>query len=145
MFCNRWLQLCALGVLLLLLVPSLAMAQTGQGIITGLVTDSTGAIVPGVDVRITNKATGFVHTAQTNAEGLYRVPYLTPGMYEVSFESQGFRRVLRSNIQVRSTETVRLDAALEVGNVVEQIEVAAQASLLETERPPRGTSSPVPN
>ncbi|MBK9171133.1 MAG: TonB-dependent receptor [Bryobacterales bacterium] len=133
MSCNRWLQLCALGVLLLLLVPSLAMAQTGQGIITGLVTDSTGAIVPGVDVRITNKATGFVHTAQTNAEGLYRVPYLTPGMYEVSFESQGFRRVLRSNIQVRSTETVRLDAALEVGNVVEQIEVAAQASLLETE------------
>ncbi|MBK9171129.1 MAG: TonB-dependent receptor [Bryobacterales bacterium] len=119
--------------LLLVLLPVAGLAQTGQGIMTGLVTDSSGAIIPGVNLRITNRATGFVHTAQTNAEGLYRVPYLTPGMYEVIFESEGFRRIVRSNIQVRSTETVRLDATLEVGSVVEQIEVAASASLLETE------------
>ncbi|MFN3326898.1 MAG: carboxypeptidase regulatory-like domain-containing protein, partial [Bryobacteraceae bacterium] len=122
-----------LGALLLVFLQLPATAQTGQGILTGLVTDTTGAIIPGVSVRITNKATGFVHSAQSNAEGLYRAPYLTPGFYEVVFEASGFRRTVHSNIQVRSTETVRLDASLEVGSVVEQIEVSAAASLLETE------------
>jgi hypothetical protein len=132
---HRRLSSTLLGVFSATLLPVLAIAQTGQGTITGLVTDPSGAISPAVEIRITNKATGFVHSAQSNTEGLYRVPYLTPGMYEVAFQAQGFRRVLRSNIQVRSTEIVRLDATLEVGNLVEQIEVSATASLLETETP----------
>jgi hypothetical protein len=110
-----------------------AFAQTGQGILTGLVTDPSSASVPGVAVRAVNNATGFVHSGETNAEGLYRLPYITPGMYEVSFESEGFKRAVRQNVQVRSTETVRLDATLELGSVVEQVEVSAQGLLLETE------------
>lgn len=58
---------------------------------------------------------------------------MNPGNYEVSFEAGGFKKLVRTNITVRSTETVRVDAVLEVGQVVESIEVGAQATLLETE------------
>jgi len=129
---SRLLCISALVVVAFLLAP-LAPAQTGQGTIVGLVSDSTGAVIPAVTVRIANPQTGFVHTAATNEEGLYRVPYLNPGIYELTFEAPGFKKLVRSNIQVRSTETVRVDVVLEVGAVAEQIEVGAQATLLETE------------
>src|SRR5690349_20261660 len=99
-----------------LLLPP-AAAQTGQGTLVGQVNDTTGAIITGVAVRITNKQTGFTYSAFSNEEGLYRAPYLNPGFYEISFEAQGFKRLLRSDIQIRSTETARLDVVLEVGSV----------------------------
>ncbi len=107
--------------------------QTGQGIITGIVTDSSGAAIADVAVRVTDKSTQFVSTATTNTEGLYRAPYLNPSMYEIVFEAKGFKKVLRSGIQVRSTETSRVDVRMEVGNVSEQIEVSAAVALLEVE------------
>ena len=122
------LAVCFLG----LLAPS-AVAQTGQGTLVGQVNDTSGAIIAGVAVRTTNKETGFVYSAFTNAEGLYRTPYLNPGSYDISFEAQGFKKLLRTDIQVRSTETARLDVVLEVGSVVESIEISARAALLETE------------
>ncbi len=128
---SRHLVACLLVGLIVWSMP--AFSQTGQGTITGLVTDSSGAIVQGVSVRITSQATGFAYTPQTNEQGLYRAPYLNPGIYEVVFESTGFKRHVRPNIQVRATETVRIDAALEVGAVVESVEVSAGATLLETE------------
>src|SRR5688572_23596654 len=114
-------------------LTGLLEAQTGQGTITGMVADSTGAILQGAMIRVTNKATGFTYTPSTNDQGLYRAPYLNPGIYELIFEAAGFKRLVRSNIQVRSTETVRVDANLEVGAVVESVEVSAGATLLETE------------
>lgn len=121
------------GVLGVLVISACLFGQTGQGTIVGTVTDSTGAIVPGVRVRIANKETGFTYSPTSNAQGLYRQPYLNPGTYEMSFEADGFKRLVRSSIAVRSTETVRVDASLEVGQVVESIEVGASATLLETE------------
>jgi hypothetical protein len=118
---------------LLLAAGCSAYAQTGQGTIVGTVSDSTGAIVPGVQVRVTAKDTGFTYAPTTNDQGLYRQPYLNPGTYEITFEAQGFKKLVRTNIEVRSTETVRVDAQLEVGQVVESIEVGASATLLETE------------
>ncbi len=119
--------------LVLFLAAGMAHAQTGQGTIVGTVADSTGAIIPGVQIKISDKDTGFSYTPSTNDQGLYRQPYLNPGNYEISFEAQGFKRLVRTNISVRSTETVRVDATLEVGQVVESVEVAASATLLETE------------
>ncbi|MGH8248129.1 MAG: carboxypeptidase-like regulatory domain-containing protein, partial [Gammaproteobacteria bacterium] len=124
------IRVLALLVVILLALP--VYAQTGQGTIVGIVTDATGAVIPSVSVRIVNPQTGFVHTAATNEEGLYRVPYLNPGMYELTFEASGFKKLVRSNIQVRSTETARVDVALEVGTVTEAVEVQAQAGLIET-------------
>ncbi|MCC6862662.1 MAG: TonB-dependent receptor [Bryobacterales bacterium] len=122
-----------LAVLATLLCSSVSFGQTGQGIITGLVTDSSGAIMPGVTVTVRNPETDFTYKVVTNAEGLYRVLYLNPGYYEISYEVQGFKRLVRSNIQVRSTETTRVDVTMEIGSVAESVEVTGAAPLLETE------------
>src|SRR5437899_1438255 len=112
---------------------AVAYAQTGQGTLTGTVTDTTGAVVAGVSVVVRNQNTGFVYNAVTTQEGIYRVPYLNAGTYEVNFEAAGFKKLARKDIPIRSTETLGLDVSLEVGNVVESIEVSAGAQLLETE------------
>jgi hypothetical protein len=124
----------ALGVSLAgLLFAALGYGQTGQGVLTGIVTDPSGAAIPGVAVRVTDTSTQFSYAATTNSEGLYRAPYLNPGFYDVAFEMQGFKKVLRTKVQVRSTETARLDLRMEVGNVSEQVEVSAAVALLEVE------------
>jgi hypothetical protein len=121
------------GITLFLLTLGVGSAQFSQGILTGTISDQSGAIIPGAQVKMVNKQTAFQYTATANVEGLYRVPYVNPGIYEVTFESQGFKRLVRSNIQIRSLETLRLDVSLEVGSVVESIEVGARATMLETE------------
>src|SRR6185369_15290334 len=112
---------------------SSAFAQTGQGIIVGLVTDSTSAVVTGASVTARNPETGFTYTALTNEEGLYRILYVNPGAYEIAYEARGFNKVIRRNILVRSTETARVDLMLEVGGVVESVDVKAVSPLLESE------------
>ena len=108
-------------------------AQTGQGTLTGSVSDSSGAMLPAATVVVKNQNTGFVYNAITTQEGIYRVPYLSVGTYEVAFEAQGFKKLVRNDIPIRSTETLRLDVTMEVGNVVESVKVSAGATLLETE------------
>ena len=115
------------------LIETTVYAQTGQGILTGSVTDTTGALIPNTAVLVRNQNTGFVYNAVSTQEGIYRVPYLNVGTYEVSFERPGFKKLVRNDIPIRSTETLRLDVILDVGNVVESIRVSAGAQLLETE------------
>ena len=115
------------------LLPCQSKAQTGQGTLVGSVADPSGAAIVNVAVRITNVRTGVSSTTVTNQQGIYRAPYLNPGMYQITFEANGFKKLVRSNIQVRSSETLRVDTTLEVGAVVEAIEVSAAATLLETE------------
>src|SRR5438046_3858563 len=85
------------------LLLSRAFAQTGQGSIVGLVTDSTSAVVTGASVTARNPETGFTYAALTNEEGLYRILYVNPGAYEIAYEARGFNQVIRRNILVRST------------------------------------------
>ena len=119
--------------LFVFLSASTALAQTGQGTIVGRITDPTGGVVPGVSVRVEHAGTGFTYDSVTNEEGLYHVPYLNPGTYTLTFEAPGFKRLVRSGIAVRSTETSRVDVALELGQVSESVEVKAASVLLETE------------
>ncbi|MBI1355921.1 MAG: hypothetical protein GC160_16395 [Acidobacteria bacterium] len=118
---------------LCLLGPSAAFSQTGQGILTGLVSDSTGAAIPGVSISVLSKEKGVTVSSATNAEGAYYVPYLNPGFYDLTYQSDGFKRVVRTGVQIRSTETARVDVTLELGDVVETVEVSAAAQMLETE------------
>lgn len=116
-----------------LLLPSSSHAQTGQGTIVGTVSDASGAVIPGVAVTATNRDTRTNRNTVTNEVGIYRIPYLNPGYYEINFEADGFKKLLRSNVQVRSAETVRVNVPLEVGTLVETVEVSAASQLLETE------------
>ena len=86
-----------------------AFAQTGQGILTGSITDPTGAIIAGVQVKVRNQNTNFVYTAVTTQEGIYRVPYLNVGTYEVTYQAPGFKTLTRRDVPIRSSETLGLD------------------------------------
>ena len=117
---------------LLLIVP--ALAQTANtGALTGIVTDANGAIVSGAQVRVISEATGEERTVVANEAGNYTVPLLLPGSYRVEFTGTGFKKSVKSALQISVTETTRLDVQLEVGSVQEQVTVTSQAELLQTE------------
>ncbi len=115
----------------LLLLPA-AWAQDARGTVLGRVMDSTGAMIPGAEIRITNEATGVVATARTNDAGSFILPYLIPGNYQLSCEMQGFKRYLFPGIQVRINDSVEVIVALEVGATSETIEVTDTTPLLST-------------
>ncbi len=114
-------------------LPALLNAQVGSSTIAGRVTDSTGAVVPKVNISITQIETNFQFTAVTNEDGLYRVPSLSPGSYRVTFEGAGFKKLIRDGIDLRTGDVLSVDGALQIGNVSESVEVKASAALLETE------------
>src|SRR5215470_1277340 len=97
------------------------LAATGKaqtsGEITGLVTDSSGAVVSSANVTVTNKATGATRKITTNSEGLYTFPSLLPGIYELKVEQSGFKTVRFDNIRLEVQQTARLDVTMEVGQV----------------------------
>ncbi|HEX7281005.1 MAG TPA: carboxypeptidase regulatory-like domain-containing protein, partial [Vicinamibacterales bacterium] len=120
-----------------LLMPSSAYAQaTGQ--INGAVTDSSGALLPGVTVEATNTATGAVRTSVTGTDGLYTIPLLPPGDYTVKATLQGFRVSQRDGVRVTVSETARVAFQLEVGQISETITVSAEATLVETSNATHG-------
>jgi hypothetical protein len=125
-----WLRLPAVLVGLTLLSAA-ASAQEFRGSITGRVTDSTAAIVPGATVTATNVATNIPVVSVTNEAGLYSLLYLLPGKYSVAFELQGFRRLVR-DVDVRVGDRIALDATLDAGALEETITVVAESPLLET-------------
>src|SRR5215218_3959675 len=87
-----------MGAILFTAFAIAIQAQT-QGEITGLVTDSSGAVIPGANVTVTNKATGAARKVTTNSEGLYAFPSLPPGVYELKVEQSSFKISLVDNIR----------------------------------------------
>jgi hypothetical protein len=102
--------------------------------LNGRVTDETGAGVPDAAVQVTNAATGVERRTVTNERGLYSVPNLIPGPYQISLHKVGFKPVSRSGITLAVRQTAAIDFALVVGTVNERLDVTAEAPLLETAR-----------
>jgi hypothetical protein len=104
-------------------------AAFGQGTasIVGTVTDPSGAVVPNAKITITDLENGFVRATTTNNTGNYKAPELPIGHYQVQAESQGFKTYERKDIALNVGDTVRVDAALEVGNVGQSVTVEANA------------------
>ncbi len=75
----------------------------------------------------------YFFCAATTQEGIYRVPYLNVGTYVVTYQAPGFKTLTRRDIPIRSSEILGVDVSMEVGNVIETVEVSASAQLLETE------------
>ena len=123
----------AFGALLTFgLTVGTALAQESRGMIIGRVTDAAGAVMPGVKVEINSTATNVTAAATTNDEGRFSVPFLLPGMYRVTVEKAGFKRFVRTGVEVRVSETVELNVAMQAGDVSEAIEIAAATPLLDT-------------
>src|ERR1043166_4818371 len=124
--------------LLLSIWSVLALAQT-SGEISGLVTDSSGAVLSGANVTVINKATGAQRHAISNGEGLYSFPSLLPGVYELRVEQSGFKTARLENIKLEVQQTTRLDVTMEVGQVDEMVTISSNAGLLNTENTTMGT------
>jgi hypothetical protein len=107
--------------------------------VTGEVTDASGAAVAGATVTARNTATNGIRNTTTNEEGVYNIPALIPGMYEVRAEKSGFKSATRSAVELQVQQTARVDFALEVGQVTESVEVSGALPLLATENATVGT------
>ena len=108
-------------------------AQTPTGTILGAVTDPRGAFIPGASISITNQATGGARKVATNATGLFSVPALPAGEYEVRAEMKGFRTIVRpATVLVGETTTVDLAMTLGEENQVITVEAAAANINYET-------------
>ncbi|MBZ5655469.1 MAG: TonB-dependent receptor [Acidobacteriia bacterium] len=133
--------LCALLVAgMVVLCNPAAMAQVNRATITGTVTDSSGAVIAGVEVTATNTGTNVPTKTASNGDGIYVIPNLFPGPYSVEFKKDGFETLVRPAVTLESTQVARIDAALKVGSVSQSMTVTADAPVLDYERPSEGTN-----
>jgi type 1 fimbria pilin len=119
-----------LVAVILALAATSAFAQ-GTSTFNGRVVDQGDAVLPGVTVTISNVATGVVRTAVTNAEGLYILPGLEPGTYQVKSELAGFANSARDNVRLGINATLTVDFKLALAGVNETLTVTGEAPLIE--------------
>lgn len=115
-------------------------AQVATGSIGGTVLDPNGAAVPGARVVATHLASGIRTETTTSESGVYIFPSLQAGLYEITAEKPGFRKLTRTNIEVRVASRLDLNLTLEIGEVQQTVEVVGEAPLLETTSAMRGQS-----
>jgi hypothetical protein len=106
--------------------------QGERGTLNGTITDPSGAVVVGAAVKATNIDTGVETVATTTEAGVFRLPYLPPGVYRLNVNAPGFKAAVRDNINLQVAQTLTLDFKLEVGAASEQVTVSSEAPLLET-------------
>src|SRR5215470_2675592 len=100
--------------------------------ISGTARDQSGAVLPGVEVKVTQTETGIARTAVTNETGSYVLPNLVVGPYRLEAALPGFRTYVQSGIVLQVNASPVINIVLEVGQVAEQIEVQANAALVDT-------------
>src|SRR5689334_16022468 len=128
--CVRWLPV--LLFLFTLLPATFAAAQAVTGTIIGRVTDTSGAVVPGVTVTLTNTGTKLTRVVTTDTDGEYAAPSLPTGSYTVNAEISGFKGVTVSNVDLGVDQHVRIDVKLEVGALTESVTIEAESPLIQT-------------
>jgi hypothetical protein len=118
--------------ILILSAGTAAFAQGGRGGVNGLVTDATGAIVPGAKITLLNRATGVEQHSVTTAAGLYSFVSLNPGTYQVTATMAGFESAAQDNVKVNVDQVSTVNIALRVGNVTDTVSVSEAVDLIET-------------
>ena len=124
---------CVLSVLAIALVLALSCAaQTSTSQISGVVRDSSGAVIPAATVTLTNDATGVVQKQSTTEGGVYAFPAIPVGSYTIKAEATGFRALTRAGNVVQVNTPLTVDITMEVGAATESVEVSASAEVLQT-------------
>ena len=115
-------------------VPASTAAQEISGGIAGVVTDNTGAVLPGVTVEASSPALiEQVRTSVTDGRGLYRILDLRPGVYSVTFTLPGFRTFMREGIELTTSFTATVNAEMSVGGIEETVTVTGAAPLVDVQ------------
>src|SRR5579863_8625682 len=122
------------GLFCALAIPAFIWAQTGTATLSGTVRDSTGAVIPGAQIVATNAATGVSKNVVTTPAGLYVIPHLIPGTYNLTASAKGFERRAITGITLEVDQVAGVDVALNVGTTTQAVTVTgANAALLQTE------------
>ncbi len=128
---RKWtLVICAVVIVCGLSQES--MAQTSTARITGLVSDATGGVVPGVDIVVRNVETGIQRSFSTDESGRYSAPELVPGSYEITATLVGFDTLVRSGITLTVGQQVSINLTMQVGAITQQVTVTGEAPLVNT-------------
>ena len=106
-----------------------------------MVSDGSGAVVPGATVEVTDQATGFTRNAVTELDGVYTIPLLNPGVYEAKASLAGFRTTVQSGVEVVVNGTARVDLKLQMESVAEQVTVEGTSRSWSKPRTPPSVSS----
>src|SRR6202008_1684885 len=135
--CQAVVLVCALA--LLWLNSPLLMAQLTTAGIVGTVSDPSGSRIPGVNVAATQVDTATKTTAVTDSSGNYTFTDLKIGKYTLTFQKEGFQRVVQSNVDLGIAQVIRFDISLKIGSVSQTVEVTDAPPLLQTETSSLGT------
>ncbi|HLX86233.1 MAG TPA: carboxypeptidase regulatory-like domain-containing protein [Terriglobales bacterium] len=124
-FASIMLSLCLIG-------STLASAQGTGGRIIGRVSDSSGAVLSGVKITLTNTATSVASDTTTNSNGDYSFPTVPVGTYNLEFDLTGFKKNLQKAVEVSLNQVVTLNSVLQIGATKETVEVTSEAPLVDT-------------
>jgi Carboxypeptidase regulatory-like domain/TonB-dependent Receptor Plug Domain len=128
-----WRAAAACICVALLFCPRAATAQNDVGSVVGFVTDQTGAVVPNADVTITNEGTGETRKVTTDAAGHFALPNLSPAMYTLTADAQGFQKFVSIHNRLASNTTVEINAKLALGAATQTVTVSDTADVLQTQ------------
>jgi hypothetical protein len=117
----------------ILAIPSISLAQTERGAISGVVLDETKAAVPGVAIKVVNTGTNIAITVISSDSGSFSAPNLPPGTYRIEAALEGFRTSIVEGIVLTAGATARVDVALNLGSMAEAVTVTAESLTLQTE------------
>ncbi len=132
-----WLKYFSVGLIFTMLCcgSKLCLAQLDRGSISGVVTDSSGSVIAGARITVTNTTMGTQNSTVTTGAGAYTVPQLAAGDYSITVVATGFNRLIRNGITVSVGQTATIDLQLAVGQATASITVTADAPLLQTDSP----------
>ncbi len=122
-----------LALFCLILAASVVFGQAFTANLTGVLTDSSGSVIPNAAVTLTNLATNEKRNTATTGEGRYIFSQLLPGTYELSIEAPGFKAYVQRGIILNANQTVEAGAVLQVGSASERVEITAAAPPLDTQ------------
>jgi len=132
--CKGRLVFAVAAVIMAISIVPFGFSQTAStGALTGTTADSSHAVVPGVEMKLTNESTGEARSVITNERGIYEFPLLAPGSYRLEAALSGFKTAVRAAVRITVTETAHLDLQLEIGNLSDSINVEAAPTMVQQE------------
>jgi hypothetical protein len=130
---NRGHRILVLSLFLLFFLVGVRLNAQHNSEITGTVSDKEGAAIPNAQVTATETSTGFTSTTQSNSAGIYTIPNLNVGTFDLKVTANGFQTQVQRGLQVNVSQVLRADVTMQVGSVSETVEVSAAALVVQTD------------
>ena len=138
-FLRRQLWMPVGAAALMLASPAALLAQASSGI-TGTVTDSSGAVIPGAQITVTNNATAVAHNVVSDSAGSYSLTGLVPGRYTITVTAEGFSKTVQNDVNVEVTVQATINLRMNAGESTQTVEVTSNLIALNTTQPELGTT-----